>query len=198
MFSVIGGVLGPITNYYGTVENQGRGSLHLHMLLWLDSSPSPSQLRADIKDEKYRARLIEYLEDIIKEDVSWINRSAVDSLESDDGIAISVVFHVCMASYIDTNAKSDNASCLLTPDPNNVNFEKVFHRDVYQLVMHNNVHKHTATCYKYSKTKDRKKKCRMNMPRRTQQMSSIDPESGVIMMSEKISTLMYITRMLCN
>jgi hypothetical protein len=30
------GVLGPTKAYFGTVESQGRGSLHLHILLWLD------------------------------------------------------------------------------------------------------------------------------------------------------------------
>lgn len=72
-------------SYYGTVENQGRGSLHLHMLLWLNSSPSPSQLRQYIKNEKYRQRMIEYLEDIIKEDLSWINGAIVDSLDKSHG-----------------------------------------------------------------------------------------------------------------
>lgn len=32
---IMGGVLGPMDSYFGTVESQGRGSLHLHMLLWL-------------------------------------------------------------------------------------------------------------------------------------------------------------------
>ena len=33
---IIGGVLGPVKAYFGTVESQGRGSLHLHLLIWLD------------------------------------------------------------------------------------------------------------------------------------------------------------------
>lgn len=78
----MGGVLGPIKSYYGTVENQGRGSLHLHMLLWLNHSYSPSDLREKIKNKDFRDRLIEYLEDIIKEDVSWINGLDADVMNN--------------------------------------------------------------------------------------------------------------------
>ena len=58
--------------------------------------------------------------------------------------------------------------------------------------MQNNVHKHTSTCYKYSKT-DKKKVCRMRMPRKIQESSTIDPESGLIMMSKPL-LLMIIER----
>ena len=64
------GVLGPTKAYFGTVENQGRGSLHLHILIWLDHDLTPLQLKESIKDEGFRKGLLNYLEDIIKEDLS--------------------------------------------------------------------------------------------------------------------------------
>ena len=64
------GVLGPIKAYFGTVENQGRGSLHLHILIWLDHDLTPSQLKASVQNEEFRSGLISYLEDIIKQDLS--------------------------------------------------------------------------------------------------------------------------------
>ncbi|CAF4428723.1 unnamed protein product, partial [Adineta steineri] len=36
-----GGVLGKIKAYFGTNESQGRGSLHLHMVIWLDHDLTP-------------------------------------------------------------------------------------------------------------------------------------------------------------
>ena len=39
---IVGGVLGPIKAYFGTVENQGRGSLHWHLLVWLDHDMKPA------------------------------------------------------------------------------------------------------------------------------------------------------------
>ena len=65
-------VLGPVKAYYGTVESQGRGSLHLHMLIWLDHPYSPAQLRENIKDEQFRNNLRDYLEDIISEDLDHL------------------------------------------------------------------------------------------------------------------------------
>ncbi|CAF3344902.1 unnamed protein product, partial [Rotaria socialis] len=62
------GVLGPIKAYFGTVENQGRGSLHLHILMWLDHDLTPSQLKESVKNEEFRNGLLGYLEDIIKQD----------------------------------------------------------------------------------------------------------------------------------
>lgn len=64
------GVLGPIKAYFGTVENQGRGSLHLHILLWLDHNLTPSQLKESVQNEEFRNGLLNYLEDIIQQDLS--------------------------------------------------------------------------------------------------------------------------------
>ena len=38
-------ILGVAKGYYGTVEAQGRGSLHCHMLIWLEGRLSPSGIR---------------------------------------------------------------------------------------------------------------------------------------------------------
>ncbi|CAF1691903.1 unnamed protein product, partial [Adineta ricciae] len=42
---IIGGVLGPVKAYFGTVESQGRGSLHLHLLIWLDIKIKPTDMK---------------------------------------------------------------------------------------------------------------------------------------------------------
>ena len=65
-------VLGSIKVYFETVENQGRGSLHLHMLIWLDHDYIPAQLREKIKDEQFPNNLKGYLEDIISEDIDHL------------------------------------------------------------------------------------------------------------------------------
>jgi hypothetical protein len=64
------GVVGPIKAYFGTVENQGRGSLHLHILIWLDHDLTPSKLKELVQNKEFRNGLLSYLEDIIKQDLS--------------------------------------------------------------------------------------------------------------------------------
>lgn len=38
------GILGGISAYFGMVECQGRGTLHLHLLIWLKNTPSPDRI----------------------------------------------------------------------------------------------------------------------------------------------------------
>ena len=64
-----GDVVGPVKAHFGTVESQGRGSLHFHLLIWLNHEFTPAQLKEKIQDEDFRRKLLDYLEDIIKEDL---------------------------------------------------------------------------------------------------------------------------------
>ncbi len=44
------GFYGKTSGYYGTVEQQGRLTLHMHMLIWLKHSLTPQQIRDNILD----------------------------------------------------------------------------------------------------------------------------------------------------
>jgi len=79
-----GGILGPIKAYFGTVESQGRGSLHLHLLIWLDHDMKPSDMKEKIQDAGFRDKLKAYLEDIIKEDLDEFKE--IHAFESSNGI----------------------------------------------------------------------------------------------------------------
>ncbi|CAF4135694.1 unnamed protein product, partial [Adineta steineri] len=65
---ILGSVVGPVKAYFGTVGSQGRGSLHLHLLIWLNHDLKPADMKNKIQDPSFRENLIAYLEDIIKED----------------------------------------------------------------------------------------------------------------------------------
>ncbi|KAF5370369.1 hypothetical protein D9758_006967 [Tetrapyrgos nigripes] len=58
------GVFGKTSAYYGTVEQQGRLTLHLHLLLWIASAKSPQEIRDAILDPNsdFQKRIVEYLE----------------------------------------------------------------------------------------------------------------------------------------
>jgi hypothetical protein len=64
-----GGVFGGVDSYYGTIECQGRGSLHLHMLIWLRDCPHPDDLFLRLEDDEYRQRFFAYLEGIFRQDI---------------------------------------------------------------------------------------------------------------------------------
>ncbi|RDX46829.1 hypothetical protein OH76DRAFT_1355491 [Lentinus brumalis] len=55
------GVLGRVAAYVGSVESQGRGTLHLHLLLWLRNTPSPEELCRLLQDEEFRSRMVRFI-----------------------------------------------------------------------------------------------------------------------------------------
>ena len=55
------GVLGRLAAYFGTVESQGRGTLHFHLLVWLCHTPSADELCNLFKDAEFRHRVVAYI-----------------------------------------------------------------------------------------------------------------------------------------
>jgi hypothetical protein len=60
------GIYGETSAYYGTVEQQGRLTLHLHLLLWIMSCLTPQEIRDRImaSDSVFQSKLVEYLESV--------------------------------------------------------------------------------------------------------------------------------------
>jgi hypothetical protein len=60
------GLYGETSAYYGAVEQQGRLTLHLHMLLWILNSLSPQEIRDQIMDptSEFQKKIVEYLESV--------------------------------------------------------------------------------------------------------------------------------------
>src|SRR3984893_3090534 len=60
------GVYGDTAAYYGTVEQQGRLTLHMHMLLWIKGALSPQDIRDKIMDPSsdFQQKLVDYLEGV--------------------------------------------------------------------------------------------------------------------------------------
>ena len=72
------GLLGRVAAYFGTVESQGRGTLHLHLLIWLEYTPSSDELLQLLKTEEFRTRVVAFIKANI--------RSYVPGLESNESI----------------------------------------------------------------------------------------------------------------
>ncbi|KAF5379241.1 hypothetical protein D9615_006090 [Tricholomella constricta] len=58
------GLYGETSAYYGTVEQQGRLTLHLHLLLWIRNGLTPDEARKAIMDptSPFQRELVQYLE----------------------------------------------------------------------------------------------------------------------------------------
>lgn len=55
------GIFGYSNAYFGTVESQDRGTLHLHLLLWLKNSPMATRMKEKLLCEGFRQRMIEFI-----------------------------------------------------------------------------------------------------------------------------------------
>jgi hypothetical protein len=61
------GVFGKCKAYYGTVEAQGKGTLHCHMLIWLEGHPSPQVLHQKLaSSEIFRSTYVSWLESNVR------------------------------------------------------------------------------------------------------------------------------------
>ncbi len=61
------GLLGPISNYFGTVETNDRGMLHLHCLVWLKGVSHLATLRMQLQsNDEFHQKFLSFLKHIIK------------------------------------------------------------------------------------------------------------------------------------
>ncbi|THU84820.1 hypothetical protein K435DRAFT_686836, partial [Dendrothele bispora CBS 962.96] len=140
------GILGPVSAYYGCVEAQGRGSLHCHMLIWLEGSLNPNEIRDRIaggQDIEFTNRLIRYLDDTIATHIP----SSADNDGSD-----SRKVHPCHLRPIVRLPGEDDSS-----------YNRRLLADLSQLAFKTQLHIHSHTCYKYWKGGTSPKTCRFEL-----------------------------------
>lgn len=77
-----GGLLGPVSTYFGTVETNGRGMLYLHCLVWFCGVFHLSEIRNRLcSNTKYDAKMVEFVDNIIK--CSIISRIQPETLSQE-------------------------------------------------------------------------------------------------------------------
>ncbi len=63
-----GGVLGNVSAFYGCPEEQGRGALHLHMLVWIEGYTSPTELRRMMSENTdFKEKVLAHLQAVIRQ-----------------------------------------------------------------------------------------------------------------------------------
>ncbi|KAM4062523.1 ATP-dependent DNA helicase PIF1 [Hirsutella rhossiliensis] len=121
-------VFGRISQYYGAVETNERGSLHVHGLLWLDGNTRLSWMLADSDGEEqaaYRERIVRYVDSVFSEDLDQEGFCAVQAERS---------------------ATSDISSLLDSAEQFSASFEE----EANFCAGATQIHTHSPTCVKYS------------------------------------------------
>ncbi|KAH9855236.1 hypothetical protein C2E23DRAFT_714714, partial [Lenzites betulinus] len=160
-FNDEGGVLGVVKAYYGCVEAQGRGTLHCHMMVWVEGGLSPLALQERLRSvdgPEFGQRLIEFLDDVIANHIPEERSVNADAVPTVNG--------------------HPDSSRGFPLDLHGEDLRTFRQNDLRSLVEHNQVHKHTATCYKYCKDSG-PRECRFDLDEQNViNESSCDPETG--------------------
>ncbi len=147
-----GGILGPISIYFGIVEINDRGMLYLHCLVWLSDAFHITQLRKQLQaDSEYVVCVVEIIDCIIKcsiipEDEAYAPQSDAPS----------------------TSLNDSNSSFVLKLD---VNSNAVVRKCQMHLSTHN------AICYKYGAIATGQ--CRFDFPCPTNDQTRITPQGNI-------------------
>ena len=146
------GIFGPCKQYYGMVETQARGSLHIHLLLWIDGQLPPNELFEKMNTNlDFQNKMITYLMNTISTDDSKYGPLEVN----DDTIR--------------------NYSYTPLPSPSAESFLIDMGTDLcIACATPTQLHEHTFSCFKKGKT------CRYRKPEPTFMNSHYDLESGKI------------------
>lgn len=171
------GILGKCVAYYGTVEAQARGTLHCHMLIWVNGHPSPQQMRDRMAEcPRYKTTIMRWLESIIKCEMLG---TTVPVRESRDE-PLTRTKHSEAEGYIHPGTRAPPMIDNVPP----TDFPAQYTSFVNELVGQFNWHEHTETCWKYLRPSQARtdENCRMGIDGTTQETTTVDSESGSILL----------------
>lgn len=93
------GIFGTVDGFIGTVEAQGCGTLHLHMLLWLKGSVPSSEMKQLLLTEEFRDRVKHFIAANICRDVSDMDAPSILSTPRDPVVTFSRPIDPCLPDY---------------------------------------------------------------------------------------------------
>lgn len=172
-----GGLFGKCTSYYGTVEANGRGTLHCHMLIWLRGHPSPQKLRDKMANSpEYRDKTFRWLESIIKCELLGSESVVVEKNGPIERPKRNVETGDPHPGTIPAPSVKDMVSI--------PQFMTDFEGFVNALVKEYNWHVHTSACWKHLGRRQAKNdaNCRMGIDGHTTSTTSLDPETSSIVL----------------
>ncbi|KAF8058223.1 hypothetical protein FPV67DRAFT_1785896, partial [Lyophyllum atratum] len=71
------GIFGTVNAYIGTVEAQGRGTLHVHMLLWLKGAPSSGRMKEALELQEFQEKVVSFIRQTIRADLDGATAAEV-------------------------------------------------------------------------------------------------------------------------
>lgn len=83
------GIFGLVNGYFGVIEAQGRGSLHVHMLLWLKHAPNADEMLDLLMQEEFRRKIATYIDHNIRGHLDGFDEEYVKDHDRERHISFS-------------------------------------------------------------------------------------------------------------
>ncbi|KAJ4176466.1 hypothetical protein NW755_014399 [Fusarium falciforme] len=152
-------IFGRISQYFGAVETNERGALHVHGLLWLQGNMQLSSALADVRGEEgasYRDRIVKYVDSVFSED---LDQEAFYAVRAERSVTSDI-------SQLVQDSQQFAAS---------------FDEEANFCAGATQIHSHSPTCVKYSLGKRRGKRdlCSFKAPWKLVEKTAFDPD-GVL------------------
>ncbi len=166
------GLFGKCTAYYGTVEAQARGTLHCHMLIWIDGHPAPQKMRDMMQNsETYKSHMFAWLESIIKSELL----GTTELVTEPPGEALPRPPFRDLPGNLHPGVRAPPSITTMSPDA----FREQYSTFVNELVQCYNWHEHTETCWKYLRSNQSRsdENCRMRMDGKTRAETTLDADT---------------------
>jgi hypothetical protein len=183
------GLYGKTAAYYATVEQQGRLTLHLHMLLWILNSLSPQEIRDRIMDPNsdFQKRIVEYLESV---HVGEFMTGTMDEVkEKVDENMKAKEYRDPTQTLPDAPPEPTDCDCNKCEScENTASWWQNFKNTVDDLILRSNVHK-CRTSIPADEKKQKKERrgcinkhgnCKARFPRQTFEKTEVDPKTGAL------------------
>ncbi|KAF8214481.1 hypothetical protein K438DRAFT_1435091, partial [Mycena galopus ATCC 62051] len=176
-----GGILGVVKAYYGCVEAQGRGTLHCHMLIWVEGGLNPNEIKnralsSDQSHIEFCKRLLAFLDDTISNEIPVGNPTV--NIPSNKHHPCSVRgIHIPEIYGVDNDNHTPEREGNI---PTNV-ISPERQQDMHNLVSECQSHVHSKTCFKYWRGPPEPKTCRFDLHEDNfRAESSFNSETGEI------------------
>lgn len=193
------GLFGPTEAYYGTVEAQGRLTLHLHMLVWIQGCPSPQEVRDRLlADPEFEGQLLSWLEACHAGDFSSGNEQSLSELLEDEYFERDADGDMVRRARLKPAAR--DPATILTPRPPPPTadaaamdaWHEQFLADSDRVVfcMNRHVREHNLGCWRGY--------CRARFPREVFESTQVDRASGAIRFAKSEQRINPFNRLLSH
>ncbi|PPQ75301.1 hypothetical protein CVT26_015246 [Gymnopilus dilepis] len=168
------GLYGYCDAYYGMVEAQGKGTLHLHLLVWLRGHLSPEMLRTKLSSSKeYRDKFVGWIESIIMNEFPVLQDNRADDPSRIKRVRSKELGEPHPGTIAGPTIHDGGWTCMSE-------FWPAYKEHLIRLLNEYNWHEHTSTCWKYLKQGEEKSdsNCRMRMDGKIHPTTIVDTETG--------------------